>query len=257
MKSLHIGELQTWSWILTQTTRGGGSEMETVLCWGGGMSTVPNDDECTIQAPWLSEFACVCLQNVTFYFGKQLLELLVWRSFILVTPTAKFIPIWYLRRAEITKSHTLIMKNWDQQSWVVQRDLTQSIYTFLAQLPGRHKEPGRTATYSGKKRKRCQASGPTFLNLLHQCFFWQHTWSLTIMQFFLNQTSEKGINSGQRFPMTLGDCYQSPAPILKEHLHKQNLEKHKLSLVADNPDIKISYTAWTSPREVNHGRNNH
>lgn len=118
MKSLHIGELQTWSWILSQTTRGGGSEMETVLCWGGGMSTVPNDDECTVQAPWLSEFACVCLQNVTFYFGKQLLELLVWRSFILVTPTAKFIPIRYLRRAEITKSHTLIMKvGWSKEVW--------------------------------------------------------------------------------------------------------------------------------------------
>jgi hypothetical protein len=27
--------------------------------------------------------------------------------------------------------------------------------------------------------------------------------------------------------------------------------------VAYNPDIKISRTAWTSPREVNHGRNNH
>jgi hypothetical protein len=27
--------------------------------------------------------------------------------------------------------------------------------------------------------------------------------------------------------------------------------------VADNPDIKISRTAWTSPWEINHGRNNH
>ncbi len=67
--------------------------------------------------------------------------------------------------------------------------------------------------------------------------------NLTIMQFFLNETSEKGINSRQRFPMTLGDCYQSPALILEGHLHKQNLEKHELSLVADNPDIKISHTA--------------
>lgn len=135
MKSLDIGELHTWSWILTQTTRGGGSEMETVLCWGGGMSTVPNDDECSVQAPWLSEFACVCLQNVTFYFGKELLELLVWRSLILVTPTAKFISIWAEIYGEL-KSPKATHQSWKTEThkvgWSKEVWHNQSIHFLLS-----------------------------------------------------------------------------------------------------------------------------